>query len=95
MEEGRQPEFPFDYKSAIAMSSVAILAHRSMLEGGRPYDIPDCEVAEDRARYENDYLSPFFSANGDAPTLPCCSHTDFAPTEEQVKLFKKQVLGIE
>ena len=95
IEEGRQPEFPFDYKSAIAMSSVAILAHRSMLEGGRPYDIPDFEVAEDRAKYENDYLSPFFSANGDAPTLPCCSHTDFAPTEEQVKLFKKQVLGIE
>ena len=95
IEENRQPEFPFDYKSAIAMSSVAILAHRSMLEGGVPYDIPDFELPEDRARYENDYISPFYLADGTPPTIPCCSHTDFAPTEKQVALFKKQVLGIE
>lgn len=94
IRENKQPELPFDIYSAINMSSVAILAHRSMLEGGKPYDIPDFTKEEDCKKYENDRLSPFPSIDGSAPTLPCCSVTDYAPTENQLRLFKEQVMGI-
>jgi predicted dehydrogenase len=94
IKEGKQPEHPFDIYSAINMSSVAILAHRSMLEGGIPYDIPDFTKEEDCKRYENDRLTPFYGADGSEPTLPCCSHTDFRPTEKQMENYKK-ALGLE
>ncbi len=87
IREGKQPPHPFDIRSAIAMSSVAILSHRSMLEGGVPYDIPDFTKPEDCAKYENDRLSPFFGTDGSEPTLPCCSHTDYKPTDEQVQQY--------
>ncbi len=87
----KQPEHPFDIYSAVKMSSVAILAHRSMLEGGKPYDIPDFKKEEDKKRYENDYLSPFYGTDGSEPTLSCCSHIDYKPTEAQVDNFKKSL----
>ena len=75
------------------MSSVAILAHRSMLEGGVPYAIPDFDKEEDRALYENDFVSPFYLTDGTKPSIPCCSHTDYRPTELQLKLYK-EMLGL-
>lgn len=93
IKKGKQPEHPFDIYSAINMSSVAILAHRSMLEGGKPYDIPDFTKEEDCKLYENDRLSPFYGVDGSDPVIPCCSHTDFKPTEKQVRNYKK-VLGL-
>ncbi|MBR5528656.1 MAG: Gfo/Idh/MocA family oxidoreductase [Clostridia bacterium] len=89
IREGKQPPHPFDIHSAVAMSSTAILAHRSMLEGGKPYDIPDFRLEECRKQYENDRLSPFYLADGTPPTIPCCSHTDFEPSAEQLALFDK------
>ena len=94
IKKGKQPEHPFDIYSAINMSSVAILAHRSMLEGGKPYDIPDFTKEEDCKLYENDRLSPFYGVDGSEPVIPCCSHTDFKPTEKQIENYKK-VLGLE
>lgn len=94
IKKGKQPEHPFDIYSAINMSSVAILAHRSMLEGGKPYDIPDFTKEEDCKLYENDRLSPFYSQDGSKPSIPCCSHADFKPTEKQIENYKK-VLGLE
>lgn len=95
IKNGKQPEHPFDIYSAINMSSVAILAHRSMLEGGKPYDIPDFRREEDCKLYENDRLTPFYSTDsGSSPTIPCCSHEDFKPTEKQVENYKK-ALGID
>lgn len=91
--EGRQPEHPFDLYSAVTMSSVAILSHRSMLEGGVPYDIPDFHLEEERVKYENDYLSPFYGKDGSEPTLPCCSHPDYAPTEKQQELNDRLLKG--
>lgn len=93
IKKGKQPEHPFDIYSAINMSSVAILAHRSMLEGGKPYDIPNFTKEEDCKLYENDRFSPFYSQDGSKPTIPCCSHTDFKPTEKQVENYKK-ALGL-
>ncbi len=87
IKAGKQPEHPFDIHSAIAMSSVAILSHRSMLEGGKPYDIPDFREEKWCKLYENDRLTPFWGANGEEPTLPCCSHPDFKPTQKQLELY--------
>ena len=86
--EGKQPEHPFDVYSAVAMSSVAILGHRSMLEGGMPYDIPDFRREEDCKKYENDRLTPFV-IDGNEPTIPCCSHTDYRPSDEQIDAFRE------
>jgi len=87
IKENKQPEHPFDIYSAINMSSVAILAHRSMLEGGVPYDIPDFHLESEREKYEGDRLTPFVSPDGDEPTLPSCSHPDYKPKESQLKAF--------
>ena len=87
VSEGKQPEHPFDIYSAVNMSSVAILSHRSMLEGGKPYDIPDFRTEEARKQYENDILSPF--TDDEENKLPVCSHTDFAPTEKQIELYEQ------
>ncbi len=90
IKENRQPEHPFDIKSAIAMSSCAILAHRSALEGGKPYDIPDFDIEADRELYKNDRLSPFFGENGSVPTIPCCAaQPDYKCGEKQLALFKE------
>ena len=91
LREGKQPPFPFDIYSAILMSSVAILAHRSVLECGKVYDIPDPRCEEDRVLYENDYLTPFWGEDGTPPTLPCCSHPDYKPTERQMELYLEMI----
>ena len=76
------------------MSSVAILAHRSVMEGNVPFDIPDFRTEEARAQYENDRLTPCWGTDGSAPNYPSCSHPDYHPTEEQLALYRKD-LGIE
>ena len=43
-------------------------------------------------KYENDHLTPFIGENGEKPTIPCCSVPDYAPTQEQLDLFKKLVI---
>ncbi|MBR5453948.1 MAG: Gfo/Idh/MocA family oxidoreductase [Clostridia bacterium] len=91
IREGKQPEHPFDVYSAVNMSSVAILGFRSLLERGVPYDIPDFRLEEDCKKWENDRLTPFWGTDGTAPTLPCCSHPDFKPTDTQLKLYDEAV----
>lgn len=91
LKEGKQPPHPFDVYSATVMSSVAILGHRSVLDGGNTYDIPDFRKEEDRKKYENDDLTPFWGDDGSAPTLPCCSNPDFKPSEKQMELYLKEL----
>ena len=93
IKEGKQPEHPFDIHSAVTMSSVAILAHRSMLEGGQPYNIPDFHLEECRKEYENDRKTPFYGTNDSIPNIPCCSLTDHKPTETQIKMYEELVLN--
>ena len=83
----------FDVYFSTRMSSVAILAHRSMLEFGTPYDIPDFRKKEDRDKYRDDYSSPFWYSDGRAPTIPVCSHPDNAPTEKQKENFRSILDG--
>lgn len=86
IRNGEKPDF--DVYFATRMASVAILGHRSLMENGVPYDIPDFSLEEDRVKYENDTLTPFVGKNGEAPTYPCCSHPDYGPTEKQKENFK-------
>ncbi len=92
VEQGRQPCHPFDVHSAIAMSSVAILAHRSMLNDGATYDIPDFRNPEDCKKYENDFLSPYFGSDGTPPSVPCSSNPEYRASEKQLELYKKHVI---
>lgn len=97
IKENRQPEFPFDLKTAVNMSSVAILAHRSVLEEGKVFDIPDFEKEEDRKLYMNDFSSPFYSTDGKKPSMPCCSNKDYKAKESQIDEYIKALknTGIE
>lgn len=89
IREGREPEHPYDIHSAVAMASTAILAHRSILNGGIPYDIPDFHSEEQRKEYENDRQTPFCGSDGSKPDIPCCSHTEYKPTEEQIEKYNE------
>lgn len=91
IKEGRQPEHPFDIYSATVMSSVAILGHRSVMNGGVPYDIPDLRKEEDRAKFENDRLTPFIGGDGSKPDYPCCSRPDYKADPEQFDLYLKDL----
>ena len=49
--------------------------------GGTEYIIPDFTNEEERKQWENDHESPFPDENGQT-TMPCCSHPDYMPTDE-------------
>lgn len=85
IREKRRPEF--DEYFATTMASVAILAHRSLLDGNRAYDIPDFRLEADRKLYEDDSLTPFWGKNGEAPTLPCCSDPDYKPSDKKREAY--------
>lgn len=82
IKQGKMPEYPFDVYGGVTMSSVAILAHRSILEGGKPFDIPDFRNEQDRKLYENDHSTPFYATDGARPTIPCSSKPDFTVDEK-------------
>ena len=83
--EDRTPAF--DVYFSTHMSAVAILAHRSLLEDGMPYDVPDFRKEEDRAKWENDRETPFYDSFGGEPTMPAGSDPDYRPTENQMKAY--------
>ena len=86
IRENRKPVF--DEYFATAMASVAILGHRSLLEKGVPYDIPDFRNEEDCRKWENDFSTPFW-VNGKEPDIPCCSNPDYRPRPEQIEAYMK------
>ena len=59
---GLRDPFP-DVYTACAMSAVAILGWRSVLNGNRSYDIPDFRNEEERRKYEQDRQYPYPSEN--------------------------------
>jgi len=80
-----------DVYFATKLSSVAILAHRSVMVGGAPFDVPDFRKEDDRVKYENDYASPFWYSDGRKPNIPSCSNPAYKPSEEQIERFKKAI----
>ena len=93
IREGRTPEF--DVYFATTMASVGILGHRSLLARGVPYDIPDFHREEDRVKYENDHLSPFFGPNGELPTIEACSHGSSVKSDEEIAAHEARLAAIE
>lgn len=89
IRENKRPEF--DVYFATTMASVAILGHRSMLENGVPYDIPDFRNEEDRVKYENDTLSPFYGTDGTEPTIACSNFIDYWLTDEGRAEYDRKV----
>lgn len=88
IKENHQPPMPFDVYSAIVMSEISILSHRSVLEGGKFFDIPNFRDEEVRKQYENDKATPFWTENDTVPpSIPCCSVQDYKPTDEQLKRY--------
>lgn len=86
IREGKSHQF--DAYFASAMASVAILAHRSIMEGSMPFDVPDFRKAEDREKFRNDDLTPFWHSDGTPPSYPCCSDVSYEPTEWQKENYK-------
>ena len=91
VKEGKKPDF--DVYFATTMSSVGILAHRSAIENGVPYDIPDFRKEEDRIRYENDHITPFWGSNGSEPTISASSHPEYKPSEQQITKYNAIISG--
>ena len=85
---GKKP--PFDVYFATTMASVAILAHRSILNGNQPYDIPDFRKEEDRVKYENDHSTPIPFSDGTDPDIPCNSRP-CTPSELQKENYRKAI----
>jgi predicted dehydrogenase len=93
IREGKQPLF--DVHFATTMASVGILGHRSMLEKGVPYDIPDFHKEEDRVKYENDTMSPFWGKDGSEPTIRATSHPEFQINQEEMDAYDRKMAEIE
>jgi hypothetical protein len=67
----RKNEQPYlNVYRACAMSSVGILAWKSVLSGGMPFDVPKWDDEEDRKRYENDNFTPFLKEGDDPADHP-------------------------
>ncbi len=68
IRSGKQPFL--DVYRGVAMSSVGILAWKSALEEGKPFDMPDFRRESSRKLFENDHWSPFPAHAGLAPDQP-------------------------
>lgn len=93
IRNNKQPEY-FDVYGANLMASAAILGHRSMLEYGVPYDLPDFRKEEDRVKWENDFLTPYYGSDGSEPTLPCSTVADNRHTPEAMAEFEAYIATI-
>ena len=89
IREGKQPMF--DVYFGTTLSAVAILAHKSALEYGVPYDVPDFHKEEDRVKWENDFSSPMWGSDGTAPTIPSTELPEYVPTEESMAEYDNAV----
>lgn len=87
IRSGRKPFF--DVYTSTMMSAVGILAHRSVLGGGTPFDVPDFRREEDRALWENDTLSPFYAYGTSEPTIQCGSDPNYRPDENRRARYMK------
>ena len=87
IRENKQPMF--DAYFGATLSAVAILAHKSALEYGTPYDVPNFRLEEDRAKYENDFDTPMWGSDGSAPTMPSTELPEYIPTEESMAEYDR------
>ncbi len=75
---------PFlDVYRGVAMSSVGILAWKSALEDGKPFEMPDFRDEEQRKLYEDDHWSPWPKDAGPGQPAPSIKGWK-TPTEEAI-----------
>lgn len=80
IRSGEQPWF--NVYRACAMSSIGILAWKSIVSGGQTFDVPDYENEEDRKKYENDTWCPFLKEGEDPAGKPPRTVSGWVPSEE-------------
>ena len=88
---GEQPYL--DVYRGVAMSTVGILAWKSALQDGIPFNVPDFTSENERKKYENDKWSPFPEDAGPGQPLPSILGK-IEPSEEAKKLAKEVWSGI-
>lgn len=78
IRSGEQPYL--NVYRACAMSCIGILAWKSAIGGGIPYDVPKWDDEEDRKKYENDYFTPFRKEGQDDTGMPPRTLSPWKPT---------------
>jgi len=86
IRKGKQPYF--DVYKGVTASTVGILAWKSALEDGKPFDVPDFYSEDDRKKYENDTWSPFPKDAGPGQPLPSILGK-IEPSKESIEAAKK------
>jgi predicted dehydrogenase len=85
---GRPPYL--DVYHGVTMSSVGILAWKSALQNGAPFEMPDFRKESSRKAYENDHWSPFPDHAHLAPNQPPPSLLGFVkPSPEGLRLARR------
>jgi hypothetical protein len=85
----RSGEPPYlDVYRGVAMSSVGILAWKSALEEGKPFEVPDFRCEESRRRWEGDQWSPWPEHAGEGQPPPSILGW-VQPSPEGVELARK------
>ena len=68
----------------VAMSSIGILAWKSALADGQPFDIPDFKDEAARKLHENDTWNPILKEGMDKASITPVSIAGYEPTEEDI-----------
>ena len=92
IKENKQPMF--DVYFATTLSAVAILAHKSALEYGMPYDVPNFRLEEDRVKWENNFDTPMWGSDGTPPTIPNTELAEYVPSEESMAEYDAAIAAI-
>jgi predicted dehydrogenase len=83
---GKQPFL--DVYRGVAMSSVGILAWKSALQEGQPFDVPDFSKERERKLCENDHWSPWPEHAGPGqPTVSILGHV--TPPKKDLDMARK------
>jgi hypothetical protein len=81
IKTGKQPYF--DVYRGVAVSSIAIMAWRSVLSDGAAVKIPDFKSEAERKLYENDRFTPNpFATSADEYKVKSKLIEDFRPSKE-------------
>lgn len=93
IQNNKQPYF--DVYKGVTMSSLGILAWKSVLANGAQMEIPDFKDEKSRKKYENDYFNPFPMPGSQFPSIPVSTIKGFTPSEEDFESAKKYWAGMD
>ena len=83
IRENKQPIM--DVYFGVAVSSIGILAWKSALANGQPFDMPDFRDEAVRKLHENDVWNPILKEGMDKNAIPPASTVGYEPSEEDIK----------